>query len=253
MEARRSFAGAWGILIIGVMMAFPGCEKPSEPEKKESAPLPAPTKVDKAAEEPKVNPAPATTAGMSSPDPLPPTPLKKVVVNRQACPKGAELKGAYPPKGDELWCELEGKRHGDYTRWHDTGKIAEHVTYRFGKQAGPSAQWDSNGRLAEEGNYKGGKRQGRWKSYRDGHLYLEGDFKDDVQHGLFRNFAGNGVKQAEGQFKDGQPCGVFQCWSWETGDPTGCKPLEPNPDCTLTKTGAQCPPCTATSDSKTKE
>ena len=231
---------------VGTMLLGLGCQTPSSKPEGKAVATPAAPDTSTTSEKTEATQAGTTgSLGMSSPDPLPPTPVKKVVINRQPCPKGATLKGAYPPKGDELWCELDGKRHGDYTRWHDTRKVAEHVSYRFGKQEGPSAIWDPDGRLTEEGTYRGGQRQGRWKSYRDGHLNFEGDFKDDKQHGLFRNFAGNGVKQGEGQFRDGEPCGTFQCWSWETGDPTECKPLENAPACTLTKTGAQCPPCDA--------
>jgi len=220
--------------LLGSLLTLPlnGCE-PSKPE--QSSPS-VPKKVTPDA-------SVTETAPMSTPDPPPPAPVKKVIVTREACPKGSQLKGGVPPKDTELWCEMGGQRHGAYTRWHDSGKIAEQVTYLSGKQEGPSAQWDPEGRILEEGSYRSGQRSGRWKTYRDGRLNFEGDFKDGVQHGIFRNFAGNGVKQGEGQFRDGKPCGSFKCWAWETGDATSCVPLEQAPGCELTDTGAKCAPC----------
>jgi hypothetical protein len=187
---------------------------------------------------------------MSVVDVGPVSPEKKVVVTRPACPPGTTLEGGVPPKGTELWCELRGKRHGAYTRWHESGQIAEQATFRAGQYEGPSLQWDPEGRILEEGTYRSGQRDGLWKTYRNGLLNFEGEFKNGVQDGRFLNYAGNGEKQGEGQFRDGKPCGVFKCYKWETGQATKCIPLEEAPGCTLSDTGATCGPCEVKTTSK---
>ena len=93
-----------------------------------------------------------------------------------AMPEGAPLKGAYPPRA--MSSGGGGRERRQIPRWHDTRKVAEHVSYRFGN-GNPSAIWDPDG-LTEEGTYRGGQRQGV-EGYRDGHLNFEGDFKDDKQ------------------------------------------------------------------------
>ncbi len=171
------------------------------------------------------------------------TPKKRVVVTRGPCPAGTVLTGGVPPKAKELWCARGEVRHGPYTRWHDSGQIAEQLNYVNGQQDGRSVQWDPEGQILEEGTYRAGQKTGRWKSYREGRLNFEGEFKDGQQHGVFLNFAGNGTKQAEGQFQSGEPCGTFRCWDWETGKPTKCIPLEHAEMCNLTETGAECKKC----------
>lgn len=57
------------------------------------------------------------------------------------CPDGGTAKGAAPPAGSELWCELvEGGspvRHGRWTRWYDgTTQKWHEQEYRRGKRHG---------------------------------------------------------------------------------------------------------------------
>ncbi|MBL8942058.1 MAG: hypothetical protein JNK45_02870, partial [Myxococcales bacterium] len=74
-----------------------------------------------------------------------------------ACPDGGTAKGAAPPAGSELWCELvEGGspvRHGRWTRWYDGSTQKWHEQeYRRGKRHGRETSWFDNGKLSAEGD-----------------------------------------------------------------------------------------------------
>jgi hypothetical protein len=158
------------------------------------------------------------------------------------CPPGSEVRGDPPPAGHEVYCEKDGKRVGLSIRWHhETDTIAEVQTWKDSKRNGAAAQWDKDGSPLEAGVYRDDLRTGHWTTFQEGKKAFEGDFLDDLQHGHFVAYAGNGQKQGEGEFRKGQPCGTFQCWDWETGNPTGCVPLDGM--CPLTPTGAQCKAC----------
>jgi hypothetical protein len=176
-------------------------------------------------------------------EPVVGAPVPSVDDGPPPCPAGTEAKGAGPPAGDEAWCEREGKREGPYTHWNALGGWEEQTMYEGGLASGPSVRWDEQGRISERGAYKDDARVGRWQTYREGRLALAGDFVDGEQHGSFVDYAGNGAKQAEGQYRHGVPCGTFRCWDWTNGngEPTGCVPLEHL--CEITATGVECGAC----------
>jgi hypothetical protein len=107
-----------------------------------------------------------------------------------ACPPGAHLRGAPPPKSDEVWCEKivdghpvkdglfiiyddsggkmiegnfrDGKQDGLWTMWYQNGQREAIDHYRDGVQNGRHISWYVNGVKAVEGNYRDGKREGTW-------------------------------------------------------------------------------------------
>jgi len=157
------------------------------------------------------------------------------------CPDGATAAGKAPPDGKEAWCTRNGFRHGPYRAWYDSGDLHHRATYTGGKLHGGSVKWDKSGNVLETGSYALGEKVGLWETYAEGKVQFRGEYRDGEQHGSFVEFAGNGTKQSEGRFEKGRPCGVFNCWDWETGEPTSCKPLQNI--CTLTETGGECAPC----------
>jgi hypothetical protein len=193
------------------------------------APKPAPA-LAPPTEAPPVNRATVPPGG--PPSGLPPA---------EGCPPGATPQELGVEGGRERFCEKDGRRHGRYTFFGNEGHKQGEVEYVDGQQEGPYFGWDEQGRLYETGNYSKGQRVGRWRSWREGLLAFEGDFVDSLQHGGFIAWHDTGKKQGEGQFRKGQPCGPFLCWNPE-GTADECKPLEGSP-CTLTPTGADCPPC----------
>ncbi len=107
-----------------------------------------------------------------------------------ACPPGATLMGAPPPRGEEQWCQklvggkpvkdgvfivygnagdrmIEGYYHdgaqvGEWTLWYENGQRASVDHYVNGVRNGPHTSWYANGVKALEGSYRDGKRDGTW-------------------------------------------------------------------------------------------
>ncbi len=212
--------------------------KPADPEPaKPSAPAPS-----KGAEVDAEVDAELTTMGGPMEE-VPPVPKQMSVF---ICPQGtrvvAENTEEFDTQWREQWCEDKaGKRQGPYHKFRADGRLAQTRTYVNGVLHGPGSSYEEDGHLADEGRYEKGVRVGLWRAYMYGKPQFNGEFKDDVQHGFFEQFAGNGVRQALGRFEDGEPCGDYRCWDWKTGDPTKCIPLENK--CDLTETGATCKAC----------
>ena len=110
-----------------------------------------------------------------------------------SCPPGATLKGAPPPKGEEVWCQKlvdgkpvkdgifivygpagsmmirgtyrDGRQEGEWTMWYENGPRASVDHYRNGVQDGPHTSWYANGVMAITGEYRDGKREGIWTTW----------------------------------------------------------------------------------------
>ncbi len=135
---------------------------------------------------------------------------QKVAAIPKSCPDGAELKGAPPPDGTEIWCEKEvggvpvkdgifvtynldgdrmlegyyhdGKQTGEWTMWYNNGKRASVDHYKDGVQDGEHTSWYANGAKAIEGDYRDGKREGVWHRWDPNGLQVWTDvYQDDVK------------------------------------------------------------------------
>lgn len=110
-------------------------------------------------------------------------PLVEQVVDRYACPVGAEKVGAPPPEGHELYCDRAGTKHGPYRKWYD----------------------DAGERLALEGNYVDGDRDGVWKAwYSSGRQKNEGTFKKGTPDGHHLGWNEEGKKILDVTYEDGK-------------------------------------------------
>lgn len=135
---------------------------------------------------------------------------QKVAAVPKSCPDGADLKGAPPPDGTEIWCEKEvggvpvkdgifvtynlngdrmlegyyhdGKQTGEWTMWYNNGQRASVDHYKDGVQEGEHVSWYANGAKAIEGNYRNGKREGVWHRWDPNGLQVWTDlYQDDVK------------------------------------------------------------------------
>ncbi|HZO83206.1 MAG TPA: hypothetical protein VFB33_16040 [Candidatus Binataceae bacterium] len=135
---------------------------------------------------------------------------QQVAATPKSCPDGAELKGAPPPEGTEIWCEKEvggvpvkdgvfvtynlngdrmlegyyhdGKQTGEWTMWYNNGQRASVDHYKDGVQDGEHISWYANGAKAIEGNYRGGKREGVWHRWDANGLRMWTDvYQDDLK------------------------------------------------------------------------
>jgi len=125
----------------------------------------------------------------------------------------------------------QDKRNGSWVTYFPSGQIESITNYIEGKKNGAFVKMTSDNRIAECGAYKddllegvfirylygfkdeqlefhAGKKNG-WvrKYYMGGGVQREMQFKDDVQNGLYRFYAEDGLKMIEETYKDGKKTG----------------------------------------------
>ena len=73
--------------------------------------------------------------------------------------------------------------------------------------SGPVFSLYENGKKKEEGSLKDGKMisKTKWKWYKNGQMWSEGNFKNDIKDGLWTFWYENGQKRQEGTYKDNIP------------------------------------------------
>ncbi len=122
------------------------------------------------------------------------------------CPEGASLKGDAPPDGTEQWCEMDdGKKHGPYARYHDSGQKAEAGDYKNGQKAGPWKAWYEDGQLNWEAEFYDDVRDGPYTSYfKDGTKRSEGFYEDDKMDGRWQVYHKTGKVAEEGDYSAGK-------------------------------------------------
>jgi len=110
-----------------------------------------------------------------------------------SCPAGAELMGAPPPKGFELWCQKSANgravKDGPFVVYAGSGERMIEGTYRNGIQQGEWTLWYENGVRASVDHYDGG-----------------------LQNGLHTSWYANGQKALEGEYRHGKRDGVWIEW-----------------------------------------
>jgi antitoxin component YwqK of YwqJK toxin-antitoxin module len=60
---------------------------------------------------------------------------------------------------------VDGKRHGEFKRWHENGQLWQHCYFVDGKLHGDYKLWYENGQLRMHCFYVDGKRHGEFKSW----------------------------------------------------------------------------------------
>lgn len=104
---------------------------------------------------------------------------------------------------------LNGQPDGIWNFWHPNGKLNKKAGYSNGTLDGEFIQYFSNGKPEATGNYQKNKKQGLWIMYRNSDSTFqskdyEGEFREDVQHGLWTYYYSTGVKESFGFFKQGK-------------------------------------------------
>ena len=98
---------------------------------------------------------------------------------------------------------LEGKRHGKWLIYYDTGQLRYEINYNLGKRDGLYRQFTPNGILEINGNYENGEYSGQWTYYLDGRIEKQGKYKDSLQTGIWKFWHPNGKLEAKGFYKNG--------------------------------------------------
>lgn len=83
-----------------------------------------------------------------------------------ACPAGAELEGAAPPRGLRQRCQKsETVRHGASREWYANGRERTYTEWWDGQKHGQFRFWYESGQLRSEGAHAFGQPAGDWKYY----------------------------------------------------------------------------------------
>lgn len=168
------------------------CKGSSKQQEQEQAPAPAPVAV------------PASVApvvpGLHVADEawVPSEPEKNFwTLGDRACPSGASLRGAAPPRGTAIWCELpDGTRHGAHAAWHERPGTV----------------------LASVGGYERGEKNGLWILYYEtGKKKAEQTYKAGALHGMQRTYWPNGNRESDGWYREGVPNGTFTAYDQLAG------------------------------------
>jgi hypothetical protein len=132
---------------------------------------------------------------------------KKVAAVPKSCPDGAELKGAPPPDGAEIWCEKDvggvPVKDGAFVAYHLGGTRMIEGNYHEGKQSGEWTMWYASGQRESIDHYTDGVRNGIHTSwYRNGSKAIEGEYRDDKREGVWHRWDPNGFKEWTDVYKD---------------------------------------------------
>ncbi|HUH05986.1 MAG TPA: toxin-antitoxin system YwqK family antitoxin [Kofleriaceae bacterium] len=179
------------IAYVSLLLACKGSS-----EQQERAPTPAPLT------------APPAVPGLHVGDEawVPTEPEKDFwTLDDRACPTGAALRGAAPPRGTAIWCELpDGIRHGAHAAWHERPGTT----------------------LASIGAYERGEQNGLWILYHEtGKKKAEQTYKAGALHGMQRTYWPNGNRESDGWYRAGVPNGTFTAFD-SLGDVAGSTMVE---------------------------
>ena len=95
---------------------------------------------------------------------------------------------------------LEGKRHGKWLIYYDSGQLRYEINYNLGLRDGLYRQFNHHGDLDINGFYEHGEYSGQWTYYLDGRIEKR-KYKDSLQTGIWKFWYPNGKLEAKGFIK----------------------------------------------------
>jgi len=113
----------------------------------------------------------------------------------------------------QLVRDLRGNRlkQGPLVVWDSLGNKLREEHWRDDKLHGRWTDWDPWGGKLAEGEYRDGKKHGRWRTYPDGSLELEEEYRNDQR--LRRTyFWDNGQRRRSLSFRDSKSHGTETAW-----------------------------------------
>jgi hypothetical protein len=198
MTCARVYGAAARLLAgpgIAVLLAIGGCA--AEPARPAEAPRGNP-QAEASAKGPEVN-----TWGPQSPQSTWWEPAEA------ACPEGAKLVGAPPPKGNTVQCVLpDGKPHGRSSVWFENGHEGTLTEHKNGVRYGKWMYWLHNHTMAE-GQFEDGRRHGTWKFWFDqgSGFDMRARYEPDAYNG--KNYVieqyNKGLLLGTKRYRDGKP------------------------------------------------
>ena len=98
-----------------------------------------------------------------------------------------------------------GLRHGEFSTWHENGKLKEKSNYLNGKLDGFVVLHYPDGRAKETASYRNGRRHGMLKRFHDnGVLMNQWVFNSGKYHGPWLSFYRTGEKKTRRRYNNGR-------------------------------------------------
>jgi len=106
---------------------------------------------------------------------------------------------------------LDGKRHGKWLIYYESGQLVFEINYDRGTRDGLYRQFFTNGILAIKGLYKNGEWVGEWTEYYlSGQAESKGHYLNSLEVGLWKYWNPDGTLREMGSFnKNGKKDGVW--------------------------------------------
>lgn len=150
----------------------------------------------------------------------------------RSCPENTTLTGKAYPRGTYQYCAYKDEKsaeikHGEYRKWHQSGKMALNCYYVHGELEGPYKSFFDSGEVLETSSYlhgslngvstvfnkDGGKvetstfveglKNGAAAKYnKDGSVLEKGSYKNDLKYGLWEFYTNKGILKEKSEFVD---------------------------------------------------
>lgn len=99
---------------------------------------------------------------------------------------------------------VDGKQEGLWRTWHSNGRLHKEGELKNGKEHGRYLEYYDSGILRYEYFYDLGKKTGLWRSwYKDGDIYTERNFKEDVLDGRLVQYSEDGEVLVTEEYRKG--------------------------------------------------
>ncbi len=110
----------------------------------------------------------------------------------------------YNENGD--WCEgsiINGEPQRKWVCWYSTYEEKGEFFYINGKREGNCIWWYRNGKLYMQGQYKNDSEEGFWKKFNENGGWTEGAFSDGKEEGEWKEFWSDGKYRKSRYYKNG--------------------------------------------------
>lgn len=107
----------------------------------------------------------------------------------------------------------EGRAHGSFTEYYESGELRVLTTYRAGLREGSYTEYFENGKVSVRARYRRGERTGNYSEfYENGRVRLSAMYRGDVLNGDWIERYPSGDKKARAEYEDGKLDGRYLEW-----------------------------------------
>lgn len=112
-------------------------------------------------------------------------------------------------KEEQIGAYIAGKPEGPWKWYFANGNIRREEVYKNGKENDYSKEYSDSNTVILEGKYVAGLKEGHWK-YKIGEYIAEGNYAEDKEEGLWKQYFNTGKLAFEGNYVEGNENGVHK-------------------------------------------